>query len=222
MNIFTVLTLNILIQMSNASYQKQHIYQGGAIQYGKSLEFFSCRNCQTPSVKTKRAPAETPKIRARRGQQPNGATVPKSSTKNYPENQLPQISRYGNSPVHLENNKPVNQKKKVIVYFDFDRANIKEEEKEKILGIKGAPIRITGYTDSTGLKERNDVLSEERAKVVADFIKSTKGIMLSSKVVQGKGLCCYAETNETAKGRARNRRVEIIFRTVTYKGANTQ
>ena len=258
MNIFTVLALNMLLQISNGSYQKQYIYQGDAIKYEESLEFISCRNCKTPSVKTKRAPAqkknenyktekiskkltppaETPKIREPRGPQPNGATAPKSHTKLYQENELLQvsnkalrknenqkiknISRSGNFPVNLEKNRTVNEMKIVIVYFDFDKADIKEEEKEKILGIKGDPIRITGYTDATGLKERNDVLSEQRAKVVADFIKITKGIMLSPKVVQGKGLCCYAEANETAEGRVKNRRAEIIFRTVTYKGANNQ
>ena len=63
---------------------------------------------------------------------------------------------------------------KIIVYFDTDKAELKESEREKILGIKGYPTRITGYTDSVGTVRRNKVLAKKRAEVVAELLQRAK------------------------------------------------
>ena len=101
---------------------------------------------------------------------------------------------------------------KIIVYFDTDKAELKESEREKILGVMGYPTRITGYTDSVGTVIHNKALAKKRAEVVAELLQSAKRFKLSTKAVAGKELCCYADTNETKEGRAKNRRAEIMLR----------
>jgi OOP family OmpA-OmpF porin len=51
-------------------------------------------------------------------------------------------------------------------------------------------------------------LSQERAATVAAYLQS-KGVPLSQLVVIGMGGTHFVATNDTAKGRARNRRVEL-------------
>ncbi|MBS0382732.1 MAG: OmpA family protein [Proteobacteria bacterium] len=70
-------------------------------------------------------------------------------------------------------------------------------------------IEIDGYTDSIGSDAYNQGLSERRANIVADFLKS-HGIDASRITdVKGFGKADPIDTNKTAAGRQRNRRVEF-------------
>jgi OmpA-OmpF porin, OOP family len=70
---------------------------------------------------------------------------------------------------------------------------------------------IEGHTDNTGTEEKNDVLSEARAQVVADYLKS-KGVSESQITSKGMGMRSPVADNTTPTGRARNRRVEMKIR----------
>lgn len=194
--IYAALLLFILEPIAHATFQEEHVYTGDAVQYTKSSEFFHCNHCPSLSHKTKKIPMESKKeiIKTEKISQ----KINKTQINKQP---IPKAA------------KPVYQYTKVFIYFDFDKAVIKESERGKTLQMKGTPVSVTGYTDSTGPMARNDVLSKERAQAVADLMKTLKGIKLPSKVVQGKGLCCYSETNKTAVGRAKNRRAEILLKT---------
>ena len=71
-------------------------------------------------------------------------------------------------------------------------------------------VRIEGYTDSTGGKEDNLVLSRERAQAVADVLIDL-GVDEKRIQVAGYGDQYPVDVNATERGRAQNRRVEIVF-----------
>lgn len=71
-------------------------------------------------------------------------------------------------------------------------------------------VRIEGYTDNTGDKQANLVLSKERAQSVADVLMDL-GIDDGRIQVEGYGDEFPIEANASERGRAKNRRVEIVF-----------
>ena len=71
-----------------------------------------------------------------------------------------------------------------------------------------AKFTIEGHTDSTGGKALNQKLSEERAAAVKNFLVEN-GVDASRLSSAGYGPDKPIDTNNTAAGRANNRRVEI-------------
>ncbi len=71
-------------------------------------------------------------------------------------------------------------------------------------------VRIEGYSDSRGDKQKNLELSRARAQAVADALIDL-GIDPKRIEVQGYGESYPLAENASAKGRAQNRRVEILF-----------
>lgn len=67
---------------------------------------------------------------------------------------------------------------------------------------------ITGHTDSVGSYEANEVLSMRRAQSVAQFLQGN-GVQPERVNVIGAGSNQPVASNDTAEGRAQNRRVEI-------------
>ncbi len=72
----------------------------------------------------------------------------------------------------------------------------------------GAEVRIVGYTDSTGTDAINNPLSLDRATSTRNYLTS-RGVNGGRIQVEGRGAREPIATNDTAEGRARNRRVEI-------------
>ena len=72
-------------------------------------------------------------------------------------------------------------------------------------------IDINGYTDITGSPEKNQVLSENRANSVKQFLISN-GVDESRITATGHGINDPIADNKTAAGRAKNRRVEMKLR----------
>lgn len=71
-------------------------------------------------------------------------------------------------------------------------------------------VRIEGYTDNRGDAAGNLALSKARAQAVSDFMHSL-GIDASRLEVVGYGEQYRVAENASARGRAQNRRVEILF-----------
>src|SRR5213083_588349 len=69
-------------------------------------------------------------------------------------------------------------------------------------------IEVAGYTDSTGRKFTNLRLSQGRAAAVR-FYLARKGVPPLRMVAKGYGASGYIAPNNTAAGRAQNRRVEL-------------
>lgn len=75
-------------------------------------------------------------------------------------------------------------------------------------------VAVSGHTDSTGSREYNQQLSEERARSVANYLKS-HGIVAARLDIVGFGEDYPIADNSTAEGRAQNRRVELTLIPVT-------
>lgn len=79
--------------------------------------------------------------------------------------------------------------------------------------VEPSKITIQGHTDTTGRPETNQVLSEKRAQAVGDFLIS-EGKILGNKIQSvGKGSEDPISDNATARGRAENRRIDMIIET---------
>ena len=71
-------------------------------------------------------------------------------------------------------------------------------------------IEIGGHTDNVGSAASNQKLSEDRAKVVRDYLIS-KGIDGARLTFKGYGMTKPISDNKTAAGRAENRRTEVTI-----------
>lgn len=74
-------------------------------------------------------------------------------------------------------------------------------------------VNILGHTDSVGSYAFNQSLSENRAKSVR-WVLVRKGLNPSRLTVHGKSFSQPKESNNTAQGRAQNRRVEISIQPI--------
>jgi OmpA-OmpF porin, OOP family len=75
-------------------------------------------------------------------------------------------------------------------------------------GCPDTRIEISGHTDSEGIPERNNPLSERRAKAVLTYLTGA-GVAASRLSAAGYGAEKPIAPNETAEGRAKNRRIEF-------------
>lgn len=73
-------------------------------------------------------------------------------------------------------------------------------------------IVIEGHTDSYGGDESNQVLSQRRAEAVQQYMINAMRIPSYRLIATGYGETVPVANNETASGRAKNRRIDIIIR----------
>ncbi len=101
------------------------------------------------------------------------------------------------------------------IFFDVDKFEIKEESKVELAKLiqflnsnSTVKIEIGGHTDNTGDAAKNTALSANRAKAVLTYLVANgiKADRLSSK---GYAATQPLADNQTAEGRAQNRRTEI-------------
>lgn len=102
------------------------------------------------------------------------------------------------------------------VLFDTGSYALKPGTREKLAKISGIVLahpglnlQIEGHTDSVGSDEFNQALSEHRAAAVQDFLIE-QGVPGSSVTAHGFGKTQPVASNDTADGRQRNRRVELV------------
>ncbi len=74
----------------------------------------------------------------------------------------------------------------------------------------GTQVSIIGHTDSVGSAQANQRLSEERAEAVRRELVA-KGVRADRLVTVGRGATEPRASNDTAAGRAANRRVELVM-----------
>jgi outer membrane protein OmpA-like peptidoglycan-associated protein len=103
------------------------------------------------------------------------------------------------------------------VLFDVDEASLKAGATQSlsrlVTFLKEYPDRqvlVEGHTDSTGTEQYNLGLSQRRADSVVQFL-TLNGIAPERAIARGYGKAYPVAGNETASGRQRNRRVEIVI-----------
>ena len=73
-------------------------------------------------------------------------------------------------------------------------------------------LDIAGHTDSVGNDSNNQLLSERRAEAVRSAL-ADRGVRQDAMTSQGFGETKPVATNNTAEGRAQNRRIEFVWST---------
>ena len=102
------------------------------------------------------------------------------------------------------------------VLFDTGKFNLRPEAREKlaklsgiVLAHSGLNLEVEGHTDSTGSDDLNQTLSQQRGDAVRGYLVE-QGLAEGTVTAQGFGKTMPIADNETAAGRQKNRRVEII------------
>jgi OOP family OmpA-OmpF porin len=110
------------------------------------------------------------------------------------------------------------------VKFDFDKSIIKGAYNDDIDNLSGVmkdypdlKVVIEGHTDSVGTNAYNINLSRERAAAVKNYMVEKNGIDSSRIATVGFGENKPVADNATAKGRAKNRRVEAAVNYIIEK-----
>lgn len=102
------------------------------------------------------------------------------------------------------------------IYFNSNSATIKPEswpalnQAAKAINSTDGNVKIVGHTDSDGSDTDNLVLSKKRAESVKSFLVKNFSISPSRLLTDGEGESKPIDDNNTAEGKANNRRVEFI------------
>ena len=134
--------------------------------------------------------------------------------------------RNNNKPIELESDISMVTFKQMIeegtavpinnLFFDFGKYNLlpysipELKRVASIIKINNLKVEIDGYTDNIGDDRSNQVLSEQRANSVKEFLIS-EGCDASLLTIIGFGKTKPVASNENENGRAKNRRVELKF-----------
>jgi OmpA-OmpF porin, OOP family len=93
-------------------------------------------------------------------------------------------------------------------YIEPDSAGVLELVAERLREHPDARVRVSGYTDERASEAHNLVLSQERAEAVKRILVGF-GIAPDRLDAVGYGETNPIASNDTAEGRAMNRRVEL-------------
>jgi outer membrane protein OmpA-like peptidoglycan-associated protein len=103
------------------------------------------------------------------------------------------------------------------ILFDVNRADLKDFSRAELAKLStilnkydDTNILLAGHTDSTGSDEYNLRLSRRRAQSVSDYL-SIQNVNPERYTVYGYGKSDPIASNNTAAGRAQNRRVEVAI-----------
>lgn len=110
--------------------------------------------------------------------------------------------------------------KDLIIYFDFDRSNFKEnpqidntisEMKKWVETWPDYKIHIIGQTDFIGTPEYNLALGMRRAEIVKNYVEK-QGVVPGKIVVTSLGKDQSVDNQITSEGRSKNRRTVITLK----------
>ncbi|MGD0579990.1 MAG: OmpA family protein [Bryobacteraceae bacterium] len=103
------------------------------------------------------------------------------------------------------------------VLFDTGKYSLRPLAREKLAkvagivsGHPGLRLDVEGHTDSVGGDDYNQRLSERRGEAVRDYLIQ-QGMAVGSVTAKGFGKTQPVASNDTAKGRQQNRRVELVI-----------
>lgn len=113
--------------------------------------------------------------------------------------------------------KPKPVKRNYFFSFETNSFNLNAGEHKKVKALTDSLAKFTfdsiiviGHTDSTGDEILNKQLSEDRADAIAQLFKAA-GMKVQTIRTEGRGSSQPLKPNTSEKGRAMNRRVEILF-----------
>lgn len=130
-----------------------------------------------------------------------------------PLNRAGVTPRFKNAVIAVKVGEPESSftQNQITVYFDFDSAELRQFEKDKLKRIateNPSKITITGYTDDVGSKQYNFRLGLRRAQAVSNYLKELG--VAAPVTVKSKGKCCFV-TEKGKINRKKSRRAEVIW-----------
>jgi outer membrane protein OmpA-like peptidoglycan-associated protein len=103
------------------------------------------------------------------------------------------------------------------ILFDSGKSELKSQAQADLTKFASSlnsnvntDVQIFGYTDNTGSYEVNQTVSTNRANAVKTYLTG-KSVDASRLTATGIPMSDYVASNDTAEGRAQNRRVEIYI-----------
>ena len=106
----------------------------------------------------------------------------------------------------------------IHINFNFDKSEIRDIDKAEMQRAINfarkypvAQITVEGHTDAIGTEQYNQSLSERRAEAVKKYLAKEGGIDETKISTIGYGESKPVTLNDTAEGRAANRRAEILI-----------
>jgi len=110
--------------------------------------------------------------------------------------------------------------------FDSGKSELKQENLDLLAKVERAidvfprsELIIEGHTDSYGSDEMNQTLSQSRAEAVQQYMINAMRIPTYRLIATGFGETNPIANNETASGRAQNRRIDIVIKPNVDPGA---
>lgn len=100
-------------------------------------------------------------------------------------------------------------------YIDDRQSQSLEDVVKSIKNIEYYEISIMSHTDNVGGREFNEYLSRMRSQAAIELLKSLK---VPQEIIRFKDFAFDAPSydNNSWEGRARNRRVDILFQPITF------
>ena len=179
--------------------------------FGRDARFALCQPpaCLRPSAKSLPAPASISVVEP---SPPHVPVVQNTSAL------TPTVSRTPPQPAPAKVIEDAPPPLKIVVYFGFGRSDLDDAVRETLDLAASQPlpfrrVLIAGRTDSIGPVVANHALAQARAEAVKRYLaaRHPQVLAIADVRVQSQGSCCYAAANDSASGRAANRRVEITF-----------
>lgn len=109
--------------------------------------------------------------------------------------------------------------KPMVLYIDYDPGGFDVDPKNKgrleqlarvLAFVPDLKLEINCYTDDIGTDADNKALSEKRARRIQEYLV-VYGVAKDRMTAIGRGETNFVASNQTADGRAKNRRAEITF-----------
>jgi OmpA-OmpF porin, OOP family len=133
------------------------------------------------------------------------------------DNAVHRVDSLQNAVANLDNYHVMTQS---TVLFGFNKDNLTKQAKDALDQIasgvpntKGYIITVEGGTDSVGPADYNYDLSQRRADAVIQYLASQHNVPAYKIYLIGLGKDKPADSNKTAQGRAKNRRVDVRLMT---------
>jgi OmpA-OmpF porin, OOP family len=95
--------------------------------------------------------------------------------------------------------------------IDGGSAPLMGKVREALKLFPDAPIVVEGHTDANGSDSNNLILSQDRADAVKQYLVANAGVNPEKISSIGYGEARPVSTNETAEGRTRNRRIDLVL-----------
>ena len=179
--------------------------------FGRDARFALCQPpaCPRASAKSLPAPASTPV-----------AVEPSPSRAPLAQDALTLTPTVSDRPLPASKSEVIEDPSplKVVVHFGFGRSDLDAAGRDSLDLAATQPLAvrrvlIAGRTDSIGPAAANQALAQARAEAVQRYLLARHLRVLTGVEVrvQSQGACCYAAGNDSASGRAANRRVEVTF-----------